>query len=100
MESESFREGLFHVQSEASQIIAKMLAPVLGARVVDCSAAPGGKATHLAEIVGGPNPHPLPLREAGQSEGEVIALDLNFAGLRTTRSNRIVSGIRICFTPR
>ena len=27
LDSESFREGLFHVQSEASQIIARMLAP-------------------------------------------------------------------------
>ena len=71
LDSESFREGLFHVQSEASQIIARMLAPTPGAIVVDCSAAPGGKATHLAEIVGG--------------RGRVIALDLNLAGLRSTR---------------
>ena len=63
LDSESFRDGLFHVQSEASQIIAKMLAPVLGATVVDCSAAPGGKATHLAELIGRPNPQPLRLRE-------------------------------------
>jgi 16S rRNA (cytosine967-C5)-methyltransferase len=86
LEAESFREGLFHVQSEASQIIARMLAPVPGATVVDCSAAPGGKATHLAEIVGGPNPQPLPLREGVSERGRVIALDLNLAGLRATRS--------------
>jgi 16S rRNA (cytosine967-C5)-methyltransferase len=71
LEAESFRAGLFHVQSEASQIIARMLAPALGATVVDCSAAPGGKATHLAELLG--------------EGGRVIALDLNFAGLRNTR---------------
>ena len=71
-DSESFREGLFHVQSEASQIIARMLAPASGATVVDCSAAPGGKATHLAELVG--------------ARGRVIALDLNLAGLRSTRA--------------
>ncbi len=71
LESESFRDGLFHVQSEASQIIARMLAPAPGATVVDCSAAPGGKATHLVELVGG--------------RGQVIALDLNLAGLRKTR---------------
>jgi 16S rRNA (cytosine967-C5)-methyltransferase len=72
LESESFREGLFQVQSEASQIIARMLAPAPGATVVDCSAAPGGKATHLAEIVG--------------DHDRVIALDLNLAGLRAARS--------------
>jgi 16S rRNA (cytosine967-C5)-methyltransferase len=71
LDSESFREGLFHVQSEASQIIARLLSPALGATVVDCSAAPGGKATHLAELAG--------------QQGRVLALDLNFAGLRNTR---------------
>ena len=70
-ESKSFRDGLFHVQSEASQLIARMLAPTPGAVVVDCSAAPGGKATHLAELV--------------CARGVVIALDLNLAGLRNTR---------------
>jgi 16S rRNA (cytosine967-C5)-methyltransferase len=71
LDSESFRAGLFHVQSEASQIIARLLSPALGATIIDCSAAPGGKATHLAELVG--------------ARGRVIALDLNFAGLRSTR---------------
>ncbi len=72
MDSKSFRDGLFHVQSEASQIIARMLAPAPGATVVDCSAAPGGKATHLAELIG--------------ARGRVIALDLNLAGLRSARA--------------
>ncbi len=85
LDSESFREGLFHVQSEASQIIARMLAPVPGATVVDCSAAPGGKATHLAEIIGRPNPQPLHFREGEKERGRVVALDLNLAGLRSAR---------------
>src|SRR5271163_1924155 len=51
-ESPAYREGLFHAQSEASQLTARMLAPAAGATVVDCAAAPGGKTTHLAEIVG------------------------------------------------
>jgi 16S rRNA (cytosine967-C5)-methyltransferase len=85
LDSKSFREGLFHVQSEASQIIARMLAPAPGATVVDCSAAPGGKATHLAEIVGGPNPQPLPFREGAPERGKIIALDLKLAGLRKAR---------------
>jgi 16S rRNA (cytosine967-C5)-methyltransferase len=72
LDSQSFRAGLFHVQAEASQIVARKLAPTQGAAVVDCSAAPGGKATHLAELIG--------------ARGRVIALDLNFAGLRNTRA--------------
>ncbi len=70
-ESRSYREGLFHAQSEASQMVARMLSPHLGATVVDCAAAPGGKATHLAEIVG--------------DRGRVIAMDLNFSGLKNAR---------------
>ena len=70
-ESRAYREGLFHAQSEASQMVARMLAPRVGATVVDCAAAPGGKASHLAEMVG--------------EYGRVLAVDLNFNGLRNAR---------------
>ncbi|MDO8433574.1 MAG: 16S rRNA (cytosine(967)-C(5))-methyltransferase RsmB [Candidatus Binatus sp.] len=76
-ESSAYRDGLFHAQSEASQMVARMLAPPIGATVVDCAAAPGGKSSHLAEMVG--------------ERGRVIALDLNFAGLKNARdvANRL-----------
>lgn len=61
-------EGLYYPQSEASQWICHLLAPAPGAIVIDCAAAPGGKAAHLAELVG--------------SGGRVLALDVNFSGLR------------------
>jgi 16S rRNA (cytosine967-C5)-methyltransferase len=70
--SSSYRDGLFHAQSVASQMVARMLAPEADATVVDCAAAPGGKATHLAEIVG--------------PRGRVIAIDINLTGLRNARS--------------
>ena len=70
-ESSAYRDGLFHAQSEASQMAARMLAPKAGATVVDCAAAPGGKATHLAEMVG--------------ERGRVVAVDFNFNGLRKAR---------------
>ena len=70
-ESRWYREGLFHAQSEASQMVARMIAPRAGATVVDCAAAPGGKATHLAEMVG--------------ERGRVIAVDLNQSGLKSAR---------------
>jgi len=69
-ESVSFREGLFQPQSEASQLVARLLAPSKGALVIDCAGAPGGKASHLAELVG--------------RRGRVIAFDINFAGLKNT----------------
>ncbi|MGO9266026.1 MAG: 16S rRNA (cytosine(967)-C(5))-methyltransferase RsmB [Candidatus Binataceae bacterium] len=71
-DSASYRDGCFTVQAEASQIVAHLLAPPPGATVVDCAAAPGGKSAHLAAIVG--------------TKGQVIALDLNLAGLKQARS--------------
>lgn len=68
----SYREGLFAVQAEASQIVARMLAPCAGSVVLDCAAAPGGKSAYLAELVG--------------QAGRVIAVDRKQAGLRHART--------------
>lgn len=46
--SEAFREGLFYIQDEASQIVARLLPPGPG-DTLDLCAAPGGKALQLAE---------------------------------------------------
>jgi 16S rRNA (cytosine967-C5)-methyltransferase len=46
-----FREGLCTIQDESSQLAAIFLAPKPGERVLDLCAAPGGKATHLAQIM-------------------------------------------------
>ncbi len=48
-----FAEGHFTVQDEASMKAAPLLAPLPGERVLDLCAAPGGKTTHLAELMGG-----------------------------------------------
>jgi 16S rRNA (cytosine967-C5)-methyltransferase len=66
-------QGFFQPQAAASQIVSRLLAPFPGAVVLDCAAAPGGKATHLAELIG--------------PEGRVLAIDLNFRGLLKARSN-------------
>ncbi len=71
-DSSSYRDGIFTMQSEASQVIARMLAPPRGATVLDCAAAPGGKTAHLAELVG--------------SMGRVIAVDRKLSGLRQARA--------------
>jgi 16S rRNA (cytosine967-C5)-methyltransferase len=47
-----FNEGHFFVQDESSQLVAGLVSPRPGWTVVDVCAAPGGKATHLAELVG------------------------------------------------
>ena len=68
----AFKEGLFQVQDESSMLAGRALSPAPGARVLDACAAPGGKTTHLAELMGNtgailavdPHPHKLTLIEA------------------------------------
>lgn len=51
----SFNKGLFQVQDESSMLIGevvKTLPKEQITKVLDCCAAPGGKATHVAAIVG------------------------------------------------
>lgn len=66
-----FAEGAFAVQDEASQLVAYLLAPEPGARVLDPCAAPGGKTAHLADLVG--------------PAGRVLALDADAARLGRVR---------------
>jgi len=50
--SRAFAEGLLTVQDETAMGVAPRLAPEAGQLVLDLCAAPGGKATHLAELSG------------------------------------------------
>jgi len=49
----SFREGLFEVQDEASQLVAELVAPPPRGLVVDACAGAGGKTLALAGLMGG-----------------------------------------------
>lgn len=68
-----FDEGLFQVQGEASQLVAYLLDPKPGERVLDACAAPGGKSTHLAELM--------------QDRGEIMATDISARGLEKLTQN-------------
>lgn len=68
-----FKEGLFQVQGEASQMMAFLLDPKPGERILDACAAPGGKTTHLAELI--------------EDRGEIIATDISARGLEKLREN-------------
>lgn len=46
-----FREGMFHVQSEASQFACALLGAKPGQTVLDACAAPGGKSATLAQYM-------------------------------------------------
>lgn len=58
---QAYRNGWFMVQDQAAQLVSLMLAPQPGETALDACAAPGGKATHLAELMG--------------NKGTVIALE-------------------------
>jgi 16S rRNA (cytosine967-C5)-methyltransferase len=57
----AFRDGRMTVQDEASQLVVELLDPRPGERVLDACAAPGAKASAIAERVG--------------AQGEVVAVD-------------------------
>jgi 16S rRNA (cytosine967-C5)-methyltransferase len=57
-----FAEGGYSIQDETSMKVAPLLDPKPTERVLDLCAAPGGKTTHLAELMGG--------------KGLVVAVDL------------------------
>jgi 16S rRNA (cytosine967-C5)-methyltransferase len=48
----AFARGAFVVQSRASQLVAEVVDPQPGERVLDLCAAPGNKTTHLAALMG------------------------------------------------
>ena len=68
-----FAEGLFQIQGESSQLVAYLLTPLAGERILDACAAPGGKTTHIAEIM--------------DDTGALIALDKSVRGIERIRDN-------------
>jgi 16S rRNA (cytosine967-C5)-methyltransferase len=50
--SDLWRSGAVQPQSRASMLVSRILDPLAGQRVLDLCAAPGGKTTHLAALMG------------------------------------------------
>ena len=65
--------GHWCVQDRAAQWVAPLLAPQPGQKVLDACAAPGGKATHLAELMG--------------DDGEIWAVDRSPGRLQRVAAN-------------
>jgi 16S rRNA (cytosine967-C5)-methyltransferase len=47
-----FSEGWWTIQDSSAQLVSYLLAPQPGEVVIDACAAPGGKTTHIAELMG------------------------------------------------
>ena len=75
------RNGFCQVQDESSMTAARLLNPKSGEFVIDCCAAPGGKATHLAELM--------------QNRGRIIAADIYETKLEHVKQNAERLGIKI-----
>ncbi len=79
----SFRDSLL-VQDEAAQLITRLLEPSPGERILDACAAPGGKTTHMAQLM--------------EDRGEIIAMDTDerrLGLLRENVSNLGISSVKI-----
>ena len=68
LELPSFLEGRCAVQDEGAQMIAPLLSPLPGLRILDGCAAPGGKTGHLAQIV--------------ENNGLIVAADIGIPRVR------------------
>jgi 16S rRNA (cytosine967-C5)-methyltransferase len=74
-----FADGLFQVQGEASQLVTYLLSPVPGERILDACAAPGGKSTHIAEMM--------------HDRGELVAVDTSARGTTKIHENAARLGL-------
>jgi 16S rRNA (cytosine967-C5)-methyltransferase len=71
--------GLVLAQDEAAQLMSYMLAPKPGERVLDTCSAPGGKTTHMAQLM--------------EDTGEIIAMDTNRQRIDILKENVLALGL-------
>ena len=75
------QEGWCYIEDEAAQLIPPLMDPQPGERILDTCAAPGGKTTHLAQLM--------------ENQGCIIALDRQPERLGRIRDNCQRLGIKI-----
>ena len=68
-----FKKGYFQIQDESSMLASKILDPKPGDVVIDVCSGPGGKATHIAEII--------------LDDGVIIARDIYSHKLKLIKEN-------------
>ena len=70
-ELDEFAKGLLYPQSLAAMVTARVLDPLPGETIVDMNCAPGGKLTHMSQLM--------------QNQGRILGFDRNSPKLRQTR---------------
>ena len=75
-----YKEGFWAVQGESSSLVAKVLDPQQGERILDLCAAPGGKTAHIAALI--------------KNSGEIIAVDISKERLKKIEENSKRLGIK------
>lgn len=83
-EMEAMKKGYVYIQDFSSMLIAKVLDPKAGDFIVDVCSAPGGKATHMAQLM--------------NNEGAIIARDIYDHKLKLIKKNAENLGISIIKT--
>lgn len=77
-------QGKFIIQGQASQLVAHALYPAPDSAVIDLCAAPGGKTTHLAQLM--------------QNRGEILAVEIHPHRLSLIEENAQRLGVSIIST--
>mgnify|MGYP003893504703 CR=1 FL=1 len=81
---DAFQRGEFTVQDESSMLSSVVLEPAEGQLAIDVCSAPGGKATHIAQLM--------------KNKGTVLARDIHPHKLKLIESNAARLGIDIIKT--
>jgi len=81
---ELYLKGFYYIQNESSQLISRILNPEKGQKIYDVCSAPGGKTTHIAQLM--------------NNEGLIIATDIDILRLETVEKNAERLGIKIIET--
>lgn len=80
----SFKKGYFQIQDESSMLVALILDPKPGEYVIDVCSAPGGKTTHMAQLM--------------NNKGYILARDIYEHKLKLIQENARRLGIDIIET--
>lgn len=79
-----FKNGLFTIQDESSQLVVHIMNPKSESEVLDVCSAPGGKSTHMAQIM--------------ENKGTIISRDIFDHKLKLIEDNSKRLGINIIKT--